>query len=80
MTSKRKSKIEIRNWKLATIFEFRFSVFPGSSPVTRHLSPSYGFTPSLRRKVIIGHQFVKADWSRLSPTKAVKRYHFGLTQ
>jgi hypothetical protein len=37
-------------------------------------------TPSLRKNVIIGHQLVKADWSKLSPTKAVKRYHFGLTQ
>jgi hypothetical protein len=31
-------------------------------------------TPSLRRKVIIGHQLVKADWNRFSPTKAVNRY------
>jgi hypothetical protein len=30
--------------------------------------------------VIIGHQFVKADWNRLKPTKAVKRNQYGLTQ
>jgi pilus assembly protein CpaE len=28
-------------------------------------------TPSLRRNVIIGHQFVKALWNRFSPTNAV---------
>jgi len=28
-------------------------------------------TPSFFRIVIIGHQFVKADWNRLRPTKAV---------
>jgi len=33
----------------------------------------YAFTPALRRIVIIGHQFVKADWNRFKPTKAVKR-------
>jgi hypothetical protein len=27
-----------------------------------------------RRMAIMGHQFVNPDWSRLSPTKAVKRY------
>jgi hypothetical protein len=32
----------------------------------------YGRTPSLRKKVIIGHQLVNADWNKLSPTKAVK--------
>src|SRR5207245_2906027 len=34
---------------------------------------AYDFTPTLRRIVIIGHQFVKADWKRFKPTKAVKR-------
>jgi hypothetical protein len=28
----------------------------------------------------IGHQLVKADWNRFSPTKAVKRYQYGLNQ
>ena len=37
-------------------------------------------TPALRRMVIIGHQFVKADWNRFRPTKAVKRNQYGLTQ
>ena len=40
----------------------------------------YAFTPALRRIVIIGHQFVKADWKRFNPTKAVKRNQYGLTQ
>jgi hypothetical protein len=35
---------------------------------------AYTFMPALRRMAIIGHQFVKADWSRFSPTKAVNRY------
>jgi hypothetical protein len=30
--------------------------------------------------VIIGHQFVKADWNKFSPTKAVNKYQYGLTQ
>ena len=30
--------------------------------------------------VIIGHQFVKADWSRFKPKKAVKKYQYGWTQ
>ena len=30
-------------------------------------------TPSVFRIVIIGHQFVNADWNRLSPTKAVNQ-------
>jgi hypothetical protein len=30
--------------------------------------------------VIIGHQFVKADWNRFKPTNAVKRNQYGLTQ
>lgn len=37
-------------------------------------------TPALRRMVIIGHQFVKADWNRFRPTNAVKRNQYGLTQ
>jgi len=37
-------------------------------------------TPSLRKKVIIGHQFVKPDWNKLTPTNAVKRYQYSLTQ
>jgi len=41
---------------------------------------TYGFTPALRRIVIIGHQFVKADWNKFKPTKAVNRYQYGLTQ
>jgi hypothetical protein len=32
------------------------------------------FTPSLRRKGIIGHQLVKPEWKRFKPTKAVNRY------
>jgi len=28
----------------------------------------------------MGHQFVKADWNRFSPTNAVKRNQYGLTQ
>jgi len=36
-------------------------------------SSAYAFTPALRRIVIIGHQFVKADWNRFNPTNAVKR-------
>ena len=43
-------------------------------------SSAYAFTPALRRIVIIGHQFVKADWNRFKPTKAVKRNQYGLTQ
>ena len=31
-------------------------------------------TPSFFRKDIIGHQFVKPDWNRFRPTKAVNRY------
>src|SRR5712691_10839559 len=31
-------------------------------------------TPSMRRKVIIGHQLVKADWNKFRPTNAVSRY------
>jgi hypothetical protein len=34
---------------------------------------AYVFTPTLRRMVIMGHQFVNADWNRFKPTKAVKR-------
>jgi hypothetical protein len=30
--------------------------------------------------VIIGHQFVKADWNKFRPTKAVNKYQYGLTQ
>jgi len=30
--------------------------------------------------VIMGHQFVKADWNRFKPTNAVKRSQYGLTQ
>jgi hypothetical protein len=41
---------------------------------------AYAFTPTFRRIVIIGHQFVKADWKRFKPTKAVKRNQYGLTQ
>jgi hypothetical protein len=41
---------------------------------------SYPFIPNLRRNVIIGHQLVKADWNRFSPTNAVKRYQYGLIQ
>ena len=37
-------------------------------------------TPSFRRIVIIGHHFVKADWRRLSPTKAVNRKKPGWTK
>src|SRR5271167_526594 len=33
----------------------------------------YDFTPALLRNVIIGHQFVKADWNKFNPTNAVKR-------
>jgi hypothetical protein len=40
----------------------------------------HAFTPAFRRIVIIGHQFVKADWKRFQPTKAVKRNQYGLTQ
>jgi hypothetical protein len=40
----------------------------------------YAFTPALRRIVIIGHQFVKADWKRFRPTKAVNKNQDGLTQ
>jgi hypothetical protein len=48
---------------------------------TRHVSSRvYLLTPSLRRNVIIGHQFVRADWNRFNPTKAVKRYQYALTQ
>jgi hypothetical protein len=34
---------------------------------------AYAFTPAWRRSVIMGHQFVKADWNRFKPTKAVNR-------
>jgi hypothetical protein len=44
------------------------------------VSESYAFTPVFRRMVIIGHQFVKADWSRFKPTKAVNRNQYGFTQ
>jgi len=37
-------------------------------------------TPSFLSTVIIGHQLVKADWNRFSPTKAVKANHPGWTQ
>jgi hypothetical protein len=37
-------------------------------------------TLSFRRMAIIGHQLVKADWSRFSPTKAVKRNQYEFTQ
>lgn len=36
--------------------------------------------PSLRRITIAGHQFVRPDWNRFKPTKAVKISHHGLTQ
>jgi hypothetical protein len=35
---------------------------------------------SLRRKAIIGHQFVNADWNKFAPTNAVNKYQYGLTQ
>jgi hypothetical protein len=41
-----------------------------------NIAKSYAFTPALRRKVIIGHQFVKADWKRFNPTKAVNRNQY----
>jgi len=40
----------------------------------------YVLTPDLRRIVIIGHQFVNADWNRFKPTNAVNRNQYGLTQ
>ena len=40
---------------------------------------SYGRTPILRRKVIIGHQLVNADWTRFNATNPVNQNHFGLT-
>ncbi len=43
---------------------------PGQFLIT---DQAYAFTPTFRRIVIIGHQSVKADWKRLSPTNAVKR-------
>ena len=35
--------------------------------------------PSLRRMAIIGHQFVRPDWSRFRPTNAVNQYQFSFT-
>src|SRR5579863_7526036 len=49
------------------------------SPNLRGTFFSYRPTPSLRRNVIIGHQFVNPDCNRFRPTKAVKRYQYGLT-
>jgi hypothetical protein len=40
----------------------------------------YAFMPALRRIVIIGHQFVKADWNKFRPTKPVNKNQYGLTQ
>jgi hypothetical protein len=31
------------------------------------------FNPNLRRIIIAGHQFVRPDWKRLRPTKAVNK-------
>ena len=45
-----------------------------------HEDKGQALTPALRRMVIIGHQFVKADWNKFSPTKAVNKYQYGLTQ
>jgi hypothetical protein len=41
---------------------------------------AYAFTPALQRIAIMGHQFVKADWNKFSPTNAVNKYQYGLTQ
>jgi hypothetical protein len=51
-----------------------------ASSFAMDIAESYTFTPALRRKVIIGHQFVKADWNRFKPTKAVNRNQYGFTQ
>jgi hypothetical protein len=40
----------------------------------------YAFTPDFRKIAIIGHQLVKADWARFSPTNAVNKNQYGLTQ
>lgn len=37
-------------------------------------------TPSFRTNVIVGRQLVIADWNRFNPTKAVNRYHQGVTE
>ncbi len=37
-------------------------------------------TPNFFKKVIIGHQLVKADWNRFNPTNAVKANQYGCTQ
>src|SRR6266567_1062083 len=42
-----------------------------------HSSGSFG-TPSFARMVIIGHQLVKPDWKRFSPTKPVNQSQFML--
>lgn len=39
----------------------------------------YGLTPNFRKKVIIGHQLVNADWTKFKPTNAVNKYHLELT-
>jgi hypothetical protein len=49
-----------------------------SQPI--RLRSPYGFTPALRRIAIIGHHFVKADWNRFKPTKAVNKYQYEFTQ
>jgi hypothetical protein len=44
-----------------------------------HLDSPASRKPHFFRKNIAGHQLVKADWKRFSPTKPVNQYQFGFT-
>src|ERR1019366_10698503 len=70
-------KWERRAWAEATASARRRqpeSRLLGPSQPCFYYTPPAGLTPNLRRNAIMGHQLVKADWPRFSPTKAVNRY------
>ena len=48
--------------------------FLAGSSVAQHAPP----TPSLRRMISSGQNFVNEDWSKLTPTNAVNQSQYGL--
>ena len=71
-----RARLELPPWALRS---FLLKAVKDLNHIVRSGQLSYGRTPILRRKVIIGHQLVNADWTRFNATKPVNQNHFGLT-